>query len=176
MVTLTKRRRGIRLTSRLRRLRTGSSGVLFLASSLRSFARSQPPCTNVSLPSGLTSLIVTCRSTLRFEARIHARSAPAPITVVLALSGLVRYEALVPGGGLSHLYGGVAVHRPSLPPAVSPLKLVNARACASHVNSSMRLRAGALSASAPPPDRYQVRPVVPGIGKLGNDCSKPGYG
>jgi len=71
---------------------------VLLASSLRSSARSQPPCTNVSLPSGRTSLIVACRSTFGAEERTQACSAPAPMTAALSLSGLVRYEAALPDG------------------------------------------------------------------------------
>ena len=88
-MTFTKRLRGSGLTSRLRRLRTGSNLRLLRRSSLRSLARSQPPCTNVSLPSGRTSLIVAWRSALRVEERIQACTAPAPITVVVARSGAV---------------------------------------------------------------------------------------
>src|SRR3954451_2378323 len=176
IVTFTKRLRGSDLTSRARRLRTGSSGLLFRASSLRSLARSQPPCTKVCLPSGRTSLTVTCRSTLGLEERIQAFTAPAPITVVLASSGLVRYDKAPPAGLCVHLYGGVAVHSPPSPPAVSPLKFVNGRAWASQVNESALARPGRRSASAPPRERYQVRPTVPGMGKLANECSKPGSG
>ena len=77
-----------------RRLRTGSSGVLLAASSLRSLPRSQPPWTKVSLPSGRTSLIVAWRSTFGVEERTQACTAPAPMTVVVgaqrARSGTTR--------------------------------------------------------------------------------------
>src|SRR4051812_45781751 len=128
MIALTKRFGGSGDTSAARRPRTGSSGVLFRASSLRSLARNQPPCTNVSLPSGLTSLIVAWRSTLGLDERIQTCAAPAPSTVVFALSGLVRYDTALPAGGGSHLYGGVAVHSPPSPAAVSPVKSVGGRA------------------------------------------------
>src|SRR5689334_10386418 len=111
------------------------------------FARSQPPWTNVSLPSGRTSVIVACRSTLGFDERTHAVIAPAPTTVVLSASGAETYERPLPGGGSSHLYGGVAVHSPSLPAAVSPVKFVSGRAFAFHVKASAPARAGFLSAS-----------------------------
>ena len=64
--------------------------MLLFGSSLRSFARTQPPCTKVSLPSGLTSLTVAWRSTFGVEELTHRRTAPAPIAVVVLLSGLVR--------------------------------------------------------------------------------------
>src|SRR3954471_7105855 len=162
--------------SRARRLSTGSSDVLFEASSLRSLPRSQPPCTNVSLPSGRTSVTVACRSTFGFEARTQTCTAPAPITVVFALSGFVRYDTPLPAGGWSHLYGGVAVHRPFSPPAVSPVKSVGVRAFAFQVNEFVPAFDGALSASLPPLDRYHERPVVPGTGNFANECSKPGCG
>src|SRR5436190_16974222 len=119
--------------SRRRPLGHGSSAVLFAGSSLRKLLRSQPPCTNVSLPSGRTSLIVACRSTFGFVERIHRSTRPAPTTVVLALSGLVTYETPVPAGGACHLYGGVAVQRPPSPAAVSPVKSVSGRAFAFQV-------------------------------------------
>src|SRR6185312_7336924 len=163
-------------TSDARRLSTGSSGVLFFASSLRSSARSQPPCTKVSLPSGRTSVIVAWRSTFGVDERTHAFTAPAPITVVLAVSGLVTYDAALPAGGWTQLYGGVAVHNPFVPAAVSPVKSVSGRALAFQVNTSAPACVGGVSASEPPGPMYQERPVVPGIGKLGQDCSKPGCG
>src|SRR3954468_10613160 len=129
MVTFTKRRRGSRATSRRRRLSPASSRVLFRRSSLRSLPRSQPPCTNVSLPSGRTSLMVAWRSTFGFEARTHTFTAPAPSTVVFDFRGGVTYEAALPAGGETHLYGGVAVQRPPSPAAVSPVKSVGGRAC-----------------------------------------------
>src|SRR4051812_15636980 len=126
----------MRLTSRPRRLRRGSRSVLWRRSSLRSSARSQPPCTNVSLPSGRTSVTVAWRSTFGLEERTHACTAPAPITLVSAPSGSLRYADALPAGGASHLYGGVAVHRPPSPAAVSPVKFVSGRALAFHVKRS----------------------------------------
>ena len=61
-----------------------------------------------------------------------------------------------------------------MPAAVSPVKSVSGRAWASQVNESAPALAGGVSASAPPGERYQAAAVVPGIGKLGKDCSKPG--
>src|SRR5689334_12769633 len=124
---------GIGATSASRRLGTGARSVLLCESSLRSFARSQPPCTNVSLPSGRTSLTVACRSTLGFDERTQAWIAPGPITVVLVLSGSVTYDTAVPAGFCAHWYGGVAVHRPFVPPAVSPVKSVSGLAFAFQV-------------------------------------------
>jgi hypothetical protein len=76
--------------SRRRPLGHGSSAVLFSGSSLRKLLRSQPPCTKVSLPSGRTSLIETCRSMIFFGERTQARSAPAPMTTAFCVSGAVR--------------------------------------------------------------------------------------
>src|SRR3954471_16084919 len=84
--------------SPFRRLSTGSSDVPFFASSLRSLPRSQPPCTNVSLPSGRTSVMVAWRSTFGFDERTQALTAPAPSTTVFCFSGLVMYEAALPAG------------------------------------------------------------------------------
>src|SRR5436190_714822 len=176
MVTGAKRPFGIGRTSLARRLRTGSSGLLFSLSSLRSFARTQPFWTKTSLPSGRTSEIVTCRSAFGFDDLTHARTSPAPTTVVGVPSGSDTYERPLPGGGSCHWYGGVAVHSPSVPAAVSPLKSVSGRACASHVNASAPGLAGFVSVSAPPGPKYHERAIVPGTGRLGNDCSKPGYG
>src|SRR4051794_24925978 len=120
--------------SPFRRLSTGSSEVLFLASSLRSLPRSQPPCTNVSLPSGRTSVIVAWRSTVGFDARTQTCTAPAPITVVFALSGPDTYEPARPAGGCTHLCGGGAAQSPPSPPAVSPEKSASGRAFAFQVN------------------------------------------
>src|SRR3954451_10903703 len=103
MTTWTNRLRGKGETSRALRLRVGSSSVLFRRSSLRSLPRTQPPCTKVSLPSGLTSLIVACRSTFGREERTQSRTAPAPTTVVLALSGPVRYDSALHAGLCAHL-------------------------------------------------------------------------
>src|SRR3954465_13208221 len=114
MTTWTNRLRGKGETSRALRLRVGSSSVLFRRSSLRSLPRSQPPCTNVSLPSGLTSVIVAWRSTFERVERSQARTAPAPMTVVLPRKGLVTYETALRPLLRTQLYGGVAVHRPFL--------------------------------------------------------------
>src|SRR5580698_3319546 len=55
--------------------------------SSRSLARSQPFWTNVSLPSGRTSLTVAWRSTLGLDDSTQRLTAPPPIAVVLAVSG-----------------------------------------------------------------------------------------
>src|SRR4051812_29456687 len=126
--------------SSARRLSAGSSGVLD-GSSLRALPRSQPPCTNVSLPSGLTSLIVAWKSTFGLFVRTNSFTLPAPITVVFELSGAVTYETALPAGFCVQLYGGVAVQRPLVPPAVSPVKSVSGRLKAFPVNASAsRLR------------------------------------
>src|SRR3954468_22599283 len=167
MVAFTKRPRGSRRTSRARSDSAGSSGLLVRASSFRSSARSQPPWTKVSLPSGRTSEIVACRSTFGAEDRSHTRTKPAPRTVVFSFKGAVTYDAALPAGGGSHLYGGVAVQRPPSPPAVSPVKSVGGRAWASHLNEFAPACAARLSPSLPPEPKYHVRAFVPGAGKRG---------
>src|SRR3954471_6892667 len=150
--------------SPFRRLSTGSSAVLFFASSLRSLPRNQPPCTNVSLPSGRTSVIVAWRSTVGFDARTQTCTAPAPITVVFALSGLDTYETALPAGGCSHLYGGVAVPRAPSPPAVSPEKSASGRAFAFQVNEFVPALGGALSARCRRSRRTGTGRSCPGSG------------
>jgi hypothetical protein len=98
MVTSTKRPRGIGETSEARELSTGSSSLLLCGSSSRSLARTQPFCTNVSLPSGRTSVMIACRSTLGVEERTHTCTAPAPMMAVLVRSGAVMYVTAVPAG------------------------------------------------------------------------------
>src|SRR5258706_13381854 len=66
--------------------------------SLRSLARIQPFWTNVSFPSGRTSLIVACRSTSGVDDRTHRLTEPLPTTVVLAVSGGVAIETRGPRG------------------------------------------------------------------------------
>ena len=75
-----------------------SSSVLWRGSSFRSLARSQPFCTNVSLPSGRTSEIVACRSTSLVDAWIQSCTAPAPNTTVLDCSGADTNDTEVPAG------------------------------------------------------------------------------
>src|SRR5580692_11815737 len=103
------------------RLGTGSSGVLgafrksaALDESARSLARSQPFCTNVSFPSGRTSLTVACRSTSGVDDRTQRSTAPPPITVVSLESGGVTYERDVPAGFCcqSHCQAEALLHRP----------------------------------------------------------------
>src|SRR5258706_8828626 len=83
----------------------GSSAVLSrlnmlfeFVESLRSLARIQPFCTNVSFPSGRTSLIVACRSTSGVDERTQSSTAPLPTTVVFAASGAETYDTAVPDG------------------------------------------------------------------------------
>src|SRR5437763_13203297 len=109
MVTWTKRFLGNGFTSDASSLGIGSSSVLFCLNrlfdpveSLRSLARIQPSCTNVSLPSGLTSEMVAWRSTFGVGALTHRCTAPAPITVVLLASGALTYDTAVPAGFWRH--------------------------------------------------------------------------
>src|SRR5262245_6491798 len=105
-------------------LRTGSSNVLgcasrllLVVSSLRSLARSHPFCTNVSLPSGRTSLTVACRSTSGVEDRSHRWTAPAPMTVVSVVIGADTYDTAVPAGFCSqfHCHADAFAHNPPVP-------------------------------------------------------------
>src|SRR3954469_1836420 len=171
----TQRSVGIGEMSSARRLSAGSSGVLD-GSSLRALPRSQPPCTNVSLPSGLTSLIVAWKSTFGLFVRTNSFTLPAPTTVVFELSGAVTYETALPAGFCVQLYGGVAVQRPLVPPAVSPVKSVSGRLKAFHVNASAPDCVGAALLSVPFEPRYHCFMVVPGIGNFENDFSNPGCG
>src|SRR5689334_7487355 len=72
----------------------GSSAVLGrlkmlfeFVESLRTLARIQPFCTNVSFPSGRISLIVASRSTSGVDDRTQRFTAPAPMTVAFAANG-----------------------------------------------------------------------------------------
>jgi hypothetical protein len=58
-----------------------------LVASLRSLARIQPVCTNVSLPSGRTSLTVAWRSTSEVDDLTQSWTAPPPMAVMLLVSG-----------------------------------------------------------------------------------------
>src|SRR5450432_1740075 len=105
MTTLTNCPAGIGDASAVVNVGIGSSAVLFclnmlseLVESLRSLARIQPFWTNVSLPSGRTSLIVACRSTSGVDDRTQRSTAPLPTTVVFAVSGAETYETAVPDG------------------------------------------------------------------------------
>src|SRR5919108_597961 len=91
----------------------------FLAS-LRSLARIQPPCTNVSLPSALTSLIVACRSTSGVDDLTHRWMAPAPTAVVSLVSGAETYDTAEPAWGCVqfHCHCDALPQRP--PPPVPP--------------------------------------------------------
>src|SRR4051812_27507278 len=102
----------------------GSSAVLnrlnmLFASveSLRSLARIQPFWTNVSFPSGRTSLIVASRSTSGVDDRTQRFTAPLPTTVVFPASGAERYETAVPDGLCSHFQShcDALPHSPPVP-------------------------------------------------------------
>src|SRR5580700_4441515 len=95
MTTWTNRPAGIGEASAFVKLGIGSSRVLGCLNmlsdpveSLRSLARIHPFWTNVSLPSGRTSLIVASRSTLGVEERTQRSTAPDPTTTVFAVSGV----------------------------------------------------------------------------------------
>src|SRR5579859_656246 len=105
MTTSTKRFLGSGSRSLARALGIGLSNVLGslrkLAdpeASLRQLLCRYPFWTNVSLPSGRTSLIVAWRSTIGREARTHTWTAPAPTTVVSLASGAETYDTAVPAG------------------------------------------------------------------------------
>src|SRR5437763_10480179 len=102
--------------------RVGSCMNMFLAvvASLRSLARIQPFCTNVSLPSGRTSLMVAMRSTSGVDDLTHRWTAPAPIAARLLVSGSDTYDRAVPAGFCSHFHShfDAALQRP--PPPVLP--------------------------------------------------------
>src|SRR5438132_13229313 len=109
---------GMGCTSDARKVGIGWSSVglclkmlLELVASLRSLARIQPFCTNVSLPSGRTSLTVTWRSTSRVDDFTHTCTAPAPMTEVFAAIGAEVYETAEPGGLCSQFH----VHCDALP-------------------------------------------------------------
>ena len=94
MATGTNWPAGIASTSSARNVGIGWSSVglclsMFaaLVASLRSLARSQPFWTNVSLPSGRTSLTVAWRSTSGVDDLTHRWTAPPPIAVVSLVSG-----------------------------------------------------------------------------------------
>src|SRR5438309_7773355 len=96
----------------------GCLNMLFdVVASLRSLARSQPFWTNVSFPSGRTSLIVTCRSTSGVDDRTQRFTAPLPMTVVFAASGAETYETALPDGFCCHFqsHWDALPHNPPVP-------------------------------------------------------------
>src|SRR3954454_13655677 len=112
---------GIGATSESSSLGIGSSRVLFCLNrlllsvdSVRSLARIHPFCTNVSLPSGRTSLIVACRSTSGVDDFRHTCTAPPPIAVAFPVSGADTYETPLPSGGCCqfHSHFEALLHRP----------------------------------------------------------------
>jgi len=64
------------------------------------------------------------------------------------------------------LYGGVAVQRPFVPAAVSPVKSVSGRLNAFQVNCSAPDEVGAALVSVPFGPAKNCRVVVPGIGNF----------
>ena len=123
--------------------------------SLRSLARIQPFWTNVSLPSGRTSLTVACRSTSGVEERTHRWTAPPPITVVFVFSGADTYDTAVPAGFCFqfHCHCDALPHRP--PEPVLLPKSVSGSALALEVYWSMPGLAADWSVSVPSGPRYQ---------------------
>src|SRR5260221_1898149 len=91
--------------------------LLEFVESLRSLARIQPFCANVSFPSGRTSLIVACRSTSGVDDRTQRSTAPLPTTAVSAVSGAETYETAVPVGLCCqfHCHWDALPHKPPLP-------------------------------------------------------------
>ena len=162
-----------------RRIRAGSAparaGCSSRRSSLRSLPRTQPFCTKVSLPSGLTSLIVAWRSTLGVEERTQS------------VHGAGADHRRVFGQRIGEVGDGAA-RRALLPlvvrawrsrgrrspTAVSPLKSVGGRAWAFQVKPSACGPAGGWSLRPPSGERYQEWASVPGIGNSPKDSSKPG--
>src|SRR2546423_3401271 len=156
MTTLTNFPAGMREASAAVKVGIGSSAVLgrlnmFFESveSLRSLARIQPFWTNVSFPSGRTSLIVACRSTSGVDDRTQRLTEPLPTTVVFAVSGGVTYETAVPDGCCCqfHDHCDALPHNP--PVAVLLPKSVSGRAFASAVKELIPPLVGGLSPSAP---------------------------
>src|SRR3954468_22039224 len=91
--------------------------LLEVVASLRSLARIQPFWTNVSLPSGRTSLTVATRSTSGVDERTQRLTAPLPTTAVFAVSGAVTYETAVPAAFCCHRQSHCDAfpHRPPVP-------------------------------------------------------------
>src|SRR4051812_883574 len=124
MTTLANLFAGMGCTSDASMLGTGSSTVLCclkmlsaVVASLRSLARIQPFCTNVSWPSGVTSLTVASRSTSGVDERTHRCTDPAPSTVVFVFNGAVRYDTAFPDGFWFHFqsHSDALPHNPPVP-------------------------------------------------------------
>src|SRR6478752_7337686 len=98
------------------------------------------------------------------------------MTVVFDVSGEVRYDTAVPDGFVCQcqLHWDAFPHRPPL--STGPLKSVSGRALASEVYESTCDVLGFWALSEPLAPRYHRWAVVPGMGQVGNDCSKVGYG
>src|SRR5262249_39149216 len=105
--------------------------------SFRPLARIQPFCTNVSLPSGRTSLIVAWRSTPGADERTQRFTDPLPTTVVLAANAGVTYETAVPDGFCCqfHCHCDALPHKPPVPVLLP--KSVGGSACAFELNASL---------------------------------------
>src|SRR5215471_5907744 len=117
--------------------------ILFVVvESFRSLARIQPFCTNVSLPSGRTSLIVACRSTSGVDDRTQRLTAPLPTTVVLVVSGADTYDTAVPDGFCCqfHCHCDALPHKPPVPVLLP--KSVGGSACAFELNASLPATVG----------------------------------
>src|ERR1700746_783390 len=82
-----------------------------LVASLRSLARIQPSCTNVSLPSGRTSLTVAWRSTSGVDDLTQSETAPAPIAAVVLVSAANTWATAEPAGGCAQFHS----HSEALP-------------------------------------------------------------
>src|SRR3954454_7194076 len=128
MTTLTNLCFGMGFTSAASSLGTGSRTELCClkrlsepVASLRSLARIQPFCTNVSLPSGLISLMVASRSTSGVEDLTQSFTEPAPTTTVSSLSGAVTKDTALPDGFGFHFQSHCEAFPHSPPvPVLSP--------------------------------------------------------
>src|SRR4051812_50064231 len=98
--------------------------------------------------------MVAWRSTFGFDAFTQTFTAPAPSTVVFDFNGGVTYDAALPAGGTTHLYGGGAVQSPPSPPAGSPGKALGGRPWACHFNEAAPACAGLLPGRAALPPEY----------------------
>src|SRR5438270_5909729 len=128
MTTGTNSFAGIGCTSEASIVGIGWSSVGFClkmllepVASVRSLPRIQPFWTNVSLPSGLTSLTVAWKSTSGVDDLTHRCTAPPPIAVVFVVSGADTYETAEPAGGCTqfHSHSDALPQRP--PPPVLAL-------------------------------------------------------
>ena len=98
------------------------------AESVRSLARIHPFWTNVSIPSGRTSLTVACKSTSGVDDRTHRLTDPAPMTVVFSLNGADTTDTAVPDGFCFQSHCQLEALPQSPPPPVLLPKSVRGRA------------------------------------------------